>query len=406
MTHMKIIVAQMGAREHYQIPRMCHASGTLAQLHTDVWATLPVSVSAHLKKSGSAALSRFLGRGVSDIPQHLVRSYPIVATWWWWQQQRAQGRHSLYSLHEKWGKGFARRVARKLDSVEHTTFFGFSSASLEALAHERQAGRMAVLDVAAPTHLEEEILNAERRRFPSWESGGGPIPSSFLARLEEEWDTAHRIMVNSEWSKQALVTRGVTASKIFVVPIAYQGQGDSIPKTTPKTRPLRILWLGSLCLRKGFPYALEAAAKLANHGVNFTFAGPSDIDLRQVTWPGNASYIGQVPRIEVGRLWESHDLFLLPTLSDGFAITQIEAMAHGLPVISTHCCGDVVEDGLSGVKIESGSADPIVEAVTRFLDGEVDLGSASIHALKRARNFSPTEVWKKLEPVLAPKKSN
>lgn len=402
MTDLKVVVGQLGAREHYEIPRMCHASGVLAQFHTDVWADLPANVSAHLKNSGGAALRRLLGRHVPDIPAQLVRSYPVAAAWWWWHLRRAQGRHALYTLHEQWGKGFASRVARKLDSVEHTTFFGFASGSLEALAHERRAGRLAVLDEIAPTHLEEEILAQERRRFPGWESGGEPIPPSFLGRLEEEWDTAHRIMVNSEWSKQALVGRGVDPNKVFVVPVAFGGGTDSEPRTIPATRALRVLWLGTLCLRKGFPYALEAARRLANHPVNFTFAGPSDIDLRQITWPSNARYLGQVPRTEARRLWENHDLFLLPTLSDGFAITQIEAMAHGLPVIATHHCGDVVEDGLSGLKIMGGSTGAIVEAIIRFLDREIDLGAASLRALKRSKQFSPTEVWKKLLPVLTP----
>ena len=162
------------------------------------------------------------------------------------------------------------------------------------------------------------------------------------------------------------------------------------------------MWLGTLCLRKGFPYALEAARKLEKHPVNFTFAGPSDIDLRQIKWPGNANYIGQVPRISVRGIWESHDLFLLPTLSDGFAITQIEAMAHGLPVITTDRCGDVVEDGLSGIKIQAGSTEAIVEAVLRFLDGEIELAAASVSALKRSEKFSPSEAWNILAPVLTP----
>lgn len=397
-----VVVAQIGARQHYEIPKMCHTSGSLAQLHTDFWANLPMNVAAHIEHSGSAVLRRFLGRATPGIPPHLVRSYPAAAAWWWWRLRRARGRQALYSLHEQWGKSFAKLVACKLDNVDHTTFFGFSSASLEAMVHERRAGRLAVLDEIAPTHLEEKIMAEERRRFPGWEISEESIPRSFLARLEEEWDIAHRIVVNSEWSKQALVSEGVVPAKIFVVPISYTCPADRNPRTAPTKRPLKILWLGTLCLRKGFPYALEAARKLEKHPVNFTFAGPSDIDLRQIKWPGNANYIGQVPRISVRGIWESHDLFLLPTLSDGFAITQIEAMAHGLPVITTDRCGDVVEDGLSGIKIQAGSTEAIVEAVLRFLDGEIELAAASVSALKRSEKFSPSEAWNILAPVLTP----
>jgi len=47
--------------------------------------------------------------------------------------------------------------------------------------------------------------------------------------------------------------------------------------------------------------------------------------------------------------YRSADVFVLPTLSDGFAITQIEAMSHGLPVIATPNCASVVENGVDGL---------------------------------------------------------
>lgn len=399
---LKVVVAQIGAREHYQIPMMCHASGMLAKLYTDIWVNLPPGIDALLKNSGSAPFRRLLGRSVPSIPSTLVESYPASALWWWWRQRHASGRKALYTAHEQSGKSFAARVTRTLDRIEHSAFFGFSSASLEALEHERCAGRLAVLDVVAPQHLEEEILARERERFPGWERGGEPIPRSFLDRLEAEWETAHRIVVNSDWSKNALVKRGVAAEKVFVVPISYQITREGRPRTKPTGTPLRVLWLGTLRLSKGFPYALEAARRLVGLPVQFTFAGPTDIDMRRVEWPSNSNYIGQIPRTETSNLYENHDLFLLPTLSDGFAITQVEAMAHGLPVISTNCCAGVVEDGISGTKIEAGSTDAIVNAITRFLDGEIDLADCSLNALERAKQYSKATVWEALARVLTP----
>ena len=163
--------------------------------------------------------------------------------------------------------------------------------------------------------------------------------------------------------------------------------------------PLRVLWLGTLCLRKGLPYAIEAAWNLMKEPVQFTFAGPSKIDLSQVKWPTNAEYVGQVPRSQVNELWRSHDLYVLPTLSDGFAITQIEAMAHGLPIIVTANCGDVVQHGESGLLVPARDGRSLADAVRKFLDKEISLEEASFAAEQRSGAFSPSSIWPSLRAI-------
>jgi len=79
---------------------------------------------------------------------------------------------------------------------------------------------------------------------------------------------------------------------------------------------------------------------------------------------------------------------VLPTLSDGFAITQLEAMAHGLPVITTPCCGEVVSDGIDGFIVPPRDAKALAEALHRYL-AEPDL--LQIHqkaALEKSKLFT------------------
>ncbi len=402
MRDLRVVVAQQGAREHYAIARMCQRQNALACLYTDFWNHLPLPVT----RSGKIYLGKraqgFWGRCSKDIPASRVRSFFFSSILWLWKQRKLRGTKALYNLYENWGKDFATKVASDLDSIDHNIFFGFSSASLEALNHERKSGRFTVLDEIAPVHLEEEIIAEERQSFRGWESEGEPIPHSFLERMEQEWDMAHRIVVNSEWTKGALVTRGISKEKIFVVPLAYENPNIGQVRTLGVNKPLRVLWFGTLCLRKGFQYALEAARKLERYAIQFTFAGPTSIDLQRVSWPQNAHYLGQISRINAHKVWNNHDVLLLPTLSDGFAITQLEAMAHGLPVIATHNCGDIVEDGKNGCKINVRDSDAIVASLMKFLDREISLSSASMQALARVGDFSMDKVWHKLEQALNP----
>jgi glycosyltransferase involved in cell wall biosynthesis len=400
---LKVVVAQLGAREHYGIPRHCHANNALVKLHTDFWVGSSAPFSSMVKRLPSSAARRISGRSCPDIPDSLVKSHPLPALRWWLAGRSARSHAAQFDIYRRWGSEFAKRVADTLIDEDFTTLFSFSGASLEALQQARSLGALSVLDEIAPSHLEDDIIGEEQARFPLLEPHSSPTPASFLKRLETEWDAADRILVNSNWSKSALLARGVPHDKIHVVPISYNANHlRQAQKFRSANEPLKVLWLGTLCLRKGFPYAVEAARQLLNAPVNFTFAGPSTIDLTRVNWPRNAKYVGQVPRTDVQSLWRDHHVFLLPTLSDGFAITQIEALAHGLPVIVTPNCGDVVEDWRCGRIVRPRDPRSIADAIRCFLDGEIDLGTASDAARARSLAFSDEAVWPILEEVLTP----
>src|SRR5439155_16815323 len=74
-------------------------------------------------------------------------------------------------------------------------------------------------------------------------------------------------------------------------------------------------------------------------------------------------WFGPVTREQAAEYYRDADLFILPTLSDGFAITQLEAQAYGLPVIASKNCGYVVENGVNGIVLEEPTATCIVAAV-------------------------------------------
>lgn len=402
-TRLSVVVAQLGARQHYQIARNFHSNGALVRLYTDIWDPIPDVLKPLAQSLGGRPVRRLVGRR-GPLPADLVRSDFALAALWHVRLLLAAGnRASAYSLYAAQGSAFARTVARALSRERFTTFFGFASAALEALEQSRALGRLAVLDETAPTHLEDEIIDAEQRRFPGWEPGFAPAPKDFLRRIEAEWEAADRILVNSTWTRDALVACGATAGKIHVVPIAYPASVPPRPKRRASGEPLRVLWLGTLNLRKGLPYALESARMLEGAPVWFTFAGPTAVDLdRASPLPRNADFPGQVPRSDVARLWADHHLFLLPTLSDGFAITQIEAMAHGLPVIATAHCGAVVEAGRSGLIVPARDPQAIADAVRAFIDGRIDIEASSNAALVRAREFSPSAVWLRMQAALKP----
>ncbi len=78
-----------------------------------------------------------------------------------------RSRTRRFKIYAAAGRRFARRCLRYLD-IPHTTFLGYSSASLEALEHENRAGVMTVLDQIDPGRTEEKIVLSEMERHADW----------------------------------------------------------------------------------------------------------------------------------------------------------------------------------------------------------------------------------------------
>jgi len=104
--------------------------------------------------------------------------------------------------------------------------------------------------------------------------------------------------------------------------------------------------------------------------------------------PSNMTFHGPVSRYRTEEFYRSADLFVLPTVSDGFALTQLEAMAHGLPVIATPNCGDVVIDGIDGMIVPASDSNALAEAFQLILQDPVKLGDMSNTAKGKVEQFS------------------
>lgn len=368
---------------------MLARSGHLEMLFTDVWNPIAFGLPDWVLKCLPHQFASFWARRRSDIPPSKVRSFAISSLGWGFNSQRAKQRDAQYLATARSDAEFTRAVLPHLESTPHDVFFGYSSASLELMRYERKSKRKTVLDVIDLARKEEEIIAVEGANYPDLCMGFEPAPECYFRRRDEELEEADVVIVNSGWCKDAMVEQGVDEKKIRIVPLCFRPTTSA--ERAPRHRVLRVLWLGALSLRKGLPYALEAARMLLGQSVEFTFAGPLAVQPSGLKLPSNARYVGRVARSLVRDLYRQHDVFLLPTLSDGFAITQIEAMAYGLPVIATPRCGEVVEHGVSGFLVPPYSPEAISKAVAEFLDSDL-LDAMSFAALRRAQDFLPEHV--------------
>jgi glycosyltransferase involved in cell wall biosynthesis len=306
------------------------------------------------------------------------------------------------------GRDFARAVGRDLvrrySDFETRVFFGYNTASLETLKRLGPTACTTIVDQIDPGRVEKEIVINEAQRWPDWIDSSPTIHDGFERRLQEEWAIADWIVVNSEWSKEALVEQDVDPEKIQVVPLAYEPPSE-VDSVVSSSLPLHVLWLGTVNLRKGIPYLMQAAYALENKPIQFHVVGPVEItDAAIEKAPSNMEFVGRVPRGETSAWYRDADVFVLPTLSDGFAITQLEAMAHGLPVIATPRCGDVVTDGEDGMLVPPRDETALAEAFTHLMEDPERLEPMSQHALETATTFTLDRVAENLMGLVTEKK--
>ena len=400
--------AQLGGREHYAIPRALHEAGALAQLMTDFWAG---SCTASLARNFPGKLLRSLAsRQHPDLPAGLVKSWNARALAWECLSRRmsrhsgVDGRYRSYcEVGRRFGSELIRHFSKTRSLPENSVFFGFDTCGLEVMTYLKKRGVVCIVDQIDPGRVEAETVKAEQETWPGWEDQLLEIPEEFFERHHLEWELADRVLVNSNWSRSALIQQGVAATKISVVPLSYEvktipktdgARGDGLcrlrtQRSFSKENPLKVLFLGQVMLRKGIQYLAQTAEILRNEPVLFDVVGPINLSKKVVeAVPGNMKFHGRATRDEITHWYQKADVFVLPTLSDGFAITQIEAMANGLPVIATPNCGEVVTNGLDGFIVPPRDPEALAAAIMRYVQDPECLVRHQVGAVAKSKQFS------------------
>jgi glycosyltransferase involved in cell wall biosynthesis len=278
----------------------------------------------------------------TSLPSHKVVSQGWIG--------RGQKRLAFYE-RTGWGEYLVNRlfdhwavqVMQPADIFESWT--GFCVTSLQA-AKQRGSRTILALGSAHPRD-QVELVNAERRRW-----GLKPLHATPTVRqIEQELVLADTVLVQSRFSQQSLSQHGVPARKQVRIPL-----GVNITRYSPAVaRPagsFRVLFVGQVTLRKGVPCLLEAWKQLAWPDAELRIVGQVLPDCG----PALRHFAG-LPGVAVEgytadplAAFHSSDVFIAPSVEDGFGLVVAEAMACGLPVVVSDHTGaaDLVQHGENG----------------------------------------------------------
>jgi len=389
----RILVAQIGARRNYAVPIVLHRGGLLHALVTDI--TAGDFVSRVLRWMGgivpSKKLKQLQDRRPREIPLERIVS---LAYFGLWRAIRGRcvsspgARRRFYALQNK---RFCEAVHKLKVLKDCDAVYVFNGAGVEIARTAKELGIRVILDqTAAPISVEEELLAEERSRWPGWEPDAcQPEDWAQLARREEEeWQLADLIICGSEYVHRCLVERGAKTQKCLVVPTAAAEHFSPLAEASRQNKGLTALFAGTLCLRKGIPYFVQAAKAL--HGmVRFVAVGGNGLTRYGLNeaqrW---VEYQGFVPRSQMPRIYAAADVFVLPSISEGSAAVCYEALASGLPVITTPNAGSVVRDGEEGFIVPLRDVDQLVARICSLSNSPYDRDRFRASAVARAQEFT------------------
>jgi glycosyltransferase involved in cell wall biosynthesis len=353
------IVSQLSAREHYAYVRALQHRDANVSLCTELWFG-PV-----LRRLFPSVRHR----GADDLAGVDVQQFALR-----YILQQAKGRlaglqgwDSIEYLNREYDRWVAGVLKTMTGSAGKPGFlFCYSYTALESFKAVESAGYKKILGQIDPGPFEMKLVQQlhKDRQLPPLK-----VPSEqYWQRWREECQHADMILVNSEWSREGLVSEGVAGSKIEVVPLVLAQPVTPIqPADSAQLRDddaLTVLFLGQLIARKGIYETLEAIAQCQDAQVNWLFVGAAEPSVAaQLASIENVLYQAHVPPSQTYRYYQRADVFLLPTHSDGFALTQLEAVSHQLPIIASANCGRVAEHMKTGIILEEVSGQAIANAV-------------------------------------------
>ncbi|HUJ73121.1 MAG TPA: glycosyltransferase family 4 protein, partial [Verrucomicrobiae bacterium] len=243
-------------------------------------------------------------------------------------------------LHADFGRWAAREVTRENWDVVYC-FSGVAEELFTAL-HGSTASRWLV---RASSHIRTQatILEQEERR------AGVPInrPSIWMiAREEREYAIADRIVVLSSFAYESFEKSGLS-HKLLLMPLGVSVQHfRASPEKIESRRqrilsgaPLRVLFVGTKSFRKGL-VDLARVACLVDKKYQLRLVGAAEAGARGLLdqMSSQADLQPPVPERELPHVYEWGDVFIFPTVEDGFPVVLAQAHASGLPILATTNC--------------------------------------------------------------------
>jgi glycosyltransferase involved in cell wall biosynthesis len=388
----RVVVVHRGARDGYEVAAGLARAGLLERLVTDLYwsgdhtwtSMLPARFRRALAKRNHPSLRASLVRQipVSGLTSFLLEKISALPF--------ALRRHAIRSTDSTLGK-----VAGRLAAETNSLLLSYSYYGYDAF---QSCGQPGVLFQLHPHPLSvRRILEQELADHPDcavslcreWELS---LPEKDFDRLVAESRMAKQFLVASSFTRQTLIENGTPPPSIRVIPYGVDLRRFAPPENPREiSGPLQLLFVGTITQRKGIKYLLDALRLLGPAPLELTVCGRVADDLTMFKpFEKQVRIRASVGLPELLAAYRKADLFVLPSVAEGFGHVLLEALASGLPILSTtHTAApDLIEEGREGFVIEPRRPDLIAARIEWALENRRELIDMQFAARSKAEQFT------------------
>jgi glycosyltransferase involved in cell wall biosynthesis len=378
---MRIVQAVFGVFHHFELARELERRGHLSVIYS----TFPWR---RLQREG--------------LPHSRVETFPWVHAPEFLLQKYRIGNRWLYDqLGYANALSFDEWTLRRIPPCD--AFIAISGAGLKTGRKVQQRGGRFICDRGS-THIRyrAELVEQEHLRWGVPENSQDDPRD--LVREETIYEVADAVTVPSTYSRRTYLDRGVPPEKIHVLP--YGVQLDRFQKVAdPPADRFEVLYVGRVSLPKGFPYLLQAFDRLPIKNRHLTVIGGIQPEMDRVLEKlprEHVTFLGMMPQAQLKDYMSRSHVMVMPSLDEGMALVQGQAMACGCPVIATTNTGaeDLFTDGVEGFIVPIRDPNALTARMQQLAEDRSLQQRMSEASLERVRTLGGWhqygDTWEKL----------
>jgi glycosyltransferase involved in cell wall biosynthesis len=396
-TKPRIVVSHPGKQYVHQLLYALQREGYLQLFITSIWYKPSFWVYQLINSIpiiGKIIFHKFLKKKTfANQQDELIEQYPWKEMW----------RQILVQVSTKYRsekyvftveKAHDKYVARRLRKLRPDIFIGYEKSSLESFKEIKRQGGIAVLDLAQVHYKYLIELRDTQETFNDLFEDKALFDEINRVKAEE-YQYADYILTLSEFAKSTLVKYGIDERKIYIANIGFN-PAIFIPKTEYYKKltvnpQLKLIYTGTFTKRKGVHLLLQAVKELDLPGLELTIIGPV-LDGKELLdeYKGFFKYYDFLHHEELVKHIHESDVYVFPSYLDSWAMTVIEAMACGLPVIVTENTGakSAVIDGENGFIIPINDLEVLKSKIRFFYNQAEVIKKIGERAEKNIRELS------------------
>ncbi|GAB3264672.1 hypothetical protein GCM10027347_31880 [Larkinella harenae] len=330
---------------------------------------------------------KFKLKDEQGIPKDKVKTFPWIHTLFMKRGLLGLDNWDWFDKEWEWVdiQSIDRYVASRIK--QPTILIALSGTGLYAGKKAKERDGLYVCDRGS-SHIQfqNEILLEEYQR---WGISFKGIDPRVIQKEEAEYQQADRITVPSEFVKKTFVDKGIPESKLSKIP--YGARLERFYKMAdPVANKFTVLWVGQVSIRKGFMYALEAFQKLKHPNKEFLVIGAVDASIKRLLIGKNLdgiNFSGILPNADLPSKYSTATVFIIPSLEEGLAMVQGEALACGCPVIASVNTGaeDLFENNKEGFIVPIRDSATITDRLQQLADEPALREKMSLAAMDRVK---------------------